>query len=79
MMYKSNFREFIIYVFIKTFFSGHYTTYCWNEGENTKSALSGWMEYNDSEVQPARIKDVLKSQAYMLLYVDTELANVDKT
>ena len=37
------------------------------------------MEYNDSEVQPARIKDVLKSQAYMLLYVDTELANVDKT
>ena len=60
-------------------FSGHYTTYCWNDCENKKSVQSGWMEYNDSEVQPAKINDVLKSQAYMLLYVDTELANVDKS
>jgi len=32
-------------------------------------------KYNDSEVTGATIADVLASQAYMLLYVDIELAN----
>ena len=43
--------------------------------ENKKSNHSGWVEYNDSEVHPANIKNVLNSQAYMLLYVDRDLAN----
>ena len=54
---------------------GHYTTFCWIDNNNKKSSHSGWVEYNDSEVHPANIKDVLSSQAYMLLYVDRDLAN----
>jgi ubiquitin carboxyl-terminal hydrolase 44/49 len=58
----------------KYFSSGHYTTFCWNDSESRKNS-SGWVQYNDSEVTGAKISDVLQSQAYMLLYVDTDLAN----
>ena len=54
---------------------GHYTTFCWIDNQNRKNNHSGWVEYNDSEVHPASERDVLSSQAYMLLYVDRDLAN----
>ena len=54
---------------------GHYTTFCWIDNQNRKNSHSGWVEYNDSDVKQASEKEVLSSQAYMLLYVDRDLAN----
>lgn len=76
---KENNPEYLLRAVVvhhgKHFASGHYTTFCWIDNNNKKSSHSGWVEYNDSEVHPANIKDVLSSQAYMLLYVDRDLAN----
>ncbi|XP_041365136.1 ubiquitin carboxyl-terminal hydrolase 44-like [Gigantopelta aegis] len=44
------------------FGSGHYTAYCWN------SEADSWIYCNDSKVELCSLKDVLQSQAYILLY-----------
>lgn len=76
---KENNPEYLLRAVVvhhgKYFSSGHYTTFCWIDNQNRKNNHSGWVEYNDSEVHPASEKDVLSSQAYMLLYVDRDLAN----
>jgi len=75
---KENNPEYVLRAVVvhhgKYFSSGHYTTYVWNDSENRKNT-SGWVQYNDSEVTGSRLLDVMQSQAYMLLYVDTELAS----
>lgn len=75
---KENNPEYLLRAVVvhhgKYFSSGHYTTYCWNDSENRKTT-SGWVQYNDSEVTGSSINDVIQSQAYMLLYVDRELAS----
>ncbi|CBY12573.1 unnamed protein product [Oikopleura dioica] len=79
MTHKASSPEYVLRAVVvhhgKYFNSGHYTTFCYKDSEKKDGKSSGWVQYNDSEVTGATIADVLASQAYMLLYVDVELAN----
>ncbi|XP_064634979.1 ubiquitin carboxyl-terminal hydrolase 44-like isoform X2 [Lineus longissimus] len=44
------------------FSSGHYTAFCWND------EAGSWVHCNDARVESCKIKEVTKSQAYILLY-----------
>ncbi|XP_028394240.1 ubiquitin carboxyl-terminal hydrolase 44-like [Dendronephthya gigantea] len=44
------------------FDAGHYVAYCWNE------QAGSWVYYNDARVSLCSENEVLKSQAYILLY-----------
>lgn len=52
------------------FGSGHYTACCWNAEANS------WVNCNDSKVKLCSKEDVLLSQAYILVYTKTVLAQL---
>lgn len=44
------------------FGSGHYTAFCWSKEANS------WIHCNDTRVQPVSVKEVFKSQVYILIF-----------
>ncbi|XP_074660354.1 ubiquitin carboxyl-terminal hydrolase 44-like isoform X2 [Tubulanus polymorphus] len=51
------------------FSSGHYTAYCWN------NEADSWIHCNDNRLGLCDIKEVTKSQAYILVYTRKDLSD----